>query len=104
MKINKRNYFIHLFDLDNPVSAANYAGFQPANYIDQHLLDKWKSLRLAPSPRSTDAQFLRRLYLDAAGILPTPEEVEEFLASVEDLREGLWFDPEGFTEVLIDVF
>ncbi len=64
----------------NEVSAASYASFKPANFIDEHLLQKWKSLKLAPSPRSTDAQFLRRVYLDAAGILPTPEEVEEFLA------------------------
>ncbi len=64
----------------NQVSAADYASFKPANFIDEQLLEKWKSLKLAPSPRSTDAQFLRRVYLDAAGILPTPEEVEEFLA------------------------
>ena len=71
----------------NRVSAADYASFKPANFIDEQLLEKWKSLKLAPSPRSTDAQFLRRVYLDAAGILPTPEEVEEFLAdSAADKR------------------
>ena len=64
----------------NTVSAADYAKFQPANFIDELMLDKWKSLKLAPSPRSGDSQFLRRVYLDAAGILPTPEEVEDFLA------------------------
>jgi hypothetical protein len=63
----------------NEVSPADYSKFQPANFIDEQMLDKWKSLKLVPSPRSTDAQFLRRVYLDAAGILPTPEEVEEFL-------------------------
>ena len=71
----------------NQVSAADYANFKPANFIDERLLEKWKSLKLAPSPRSTDAQFLRRVYLDAAGILPTPEEVEDFLAdSAADKR------------------
>ncbi len=64
----------------NKVSSADYAKFQPAGFIDELMLDKWKSLKLIPSPRTTDAQFLRRVYLDAAGILPTPEEVEEFLA------------------------
>ena len=63
----------------NEVSPADYSKFQPANFIDEQMLDKWKSLKLVPSPRSTDAQFLRRVYLDAAGILPSPEEVEEFL-------------------------
>jgi len=58
-----------------PVSA-----FRPTNFIDEHTLAKWKSLNLAPSRQATDAEFLRRLYLDAAGILPTAEEVEEFLS------------------------
>ncbi|MBM3792656.1 MAG: DUF1549 domain-containing protein [Acidobacteria bacterium] len=64
----------------NQISQADYLKFKPANFIDEHMLAKWKSLKLAPSPASGDAQFLRRVYLDAAGILPTPEEVEEFLA------------------------
>ncbi len=64
----------------NAVSDADYSKFKPASFIDEMMLDKWKSLKLVPSPRSADDQFLRRMYLDAAGILPTPEEVEEFLA------------------------
>ena len=64
----------------NNVTAADYAKFKPAGFIDEHMLAKWKSLKLTPSAPSSDAQFLRRVYLDAAGILPTPEEVEEFLA------------------------
>jgi hypothetical protein len=53
--------------------------FKPANLIDEHTSAKWKSLGLAPSRRATEEAFLRRVYLDAAGILPTPEEVESFL-------------------------
>ena len=35
------------------------------------------ALNLPPSPPCTDSEFIRRAYLDAAGILPTPEEVDE---------------------------
>lgn len=35
---------------------------------------------VTPSPMSDDAAFLRRLWLDVAGTLPTPSEVERFLA------------------------
>jgi hypothetical protein len=58
-----------------------YLSFRPKNFIDELTLAKWKSLNLIPSAPSSDSQFLRRAYLDAVGILPTPEEVEEFLAS-----------------------
>jgi len=74
----------------NRVTAADYASFRTANFIDELSLAKWKSLNLVPSKPSSDESFLRRVYLDAAGILPTPEEVEEFLADRSpDKREKL---------------
>ncbi|MDX1983312.1 MAG: DUF1553 domain-containing protein [Bryobacteraceae bacterium] len=63
------------------VSEADYSRLPRRNYIDDHVLAKLKSLNLAPSPQATDAAFLRRAYLDAAGILPSAEEVEQFLAA-----------------------
>jgi hypothetical protein len=66
---------------DHKVGSDAYLSFQPKNFIDELTLAKWKSLNLVPSASSSDAQFLRRAYLDAIGVLPTPEEVEEFLAN-----------------------
>ena len=48
------------------------------NYIDDDILHHLQVLHIPPSPPSSDAEFIRRAYLDAAGILPTPAEVEEF--------------------------
>jgi hypothetical protein len=62
-------------------SPANDRGLTSRNnYIDDLLIAKWKDLGLTPSPLCDDTTFLRRLYLDAIGTLPTPEEVKSFLA------------------------
>ena len=44
------------------------------------MLAKLRELRIRPSGLCSDAEFIRRAYLDAAGILPTRMEVETFLA------------------------
>jgi hypothetical protein len=50
------------------------------NFIDGLVLRKLEGLRLPPSSLCSDAEFLRRAYLDAAGILPKPDELARFLA------------------------
>ncbi|HEY6293580.1 MAG TPA: DUF1549 domain-containing protein [Terriglobia bacterium] len=60
------------------------------NYVDDAVLQHLEVLHIPPSPPATDAAFIRRAYLDAAGILPTPAEVERFLAdSSPDKRDRL---------------
>lgn len=48
------------------------------NYIDDGILKHLEALHIPPSPSATDDEFIRRAYLDALGVLPTPAEVEEF--------------------------
>jgi len=74
----------------NKVDAAIYEKFPRHNYIDDLVLDKLKTLNIAPSALADDSTFIRRAYLDAAGILPTSEEVEDFLADKSpDKRQKL---------------
>jgi hypothetical protein len=49
--------------------------------LDHLLLAAQKEDQLKPAPRTTDEQFLRRVTLDLAGRLPTPKEIEVFVAS-----------------------
>jgi hypothetical protein len=48
--------------------------------IDRHVLDRLEAVRVAPAPVCDDATFVRRLFLDVAGVTPTPAEVRRFLA------------------------
>jgi Protein of unknown function (DUF1549)/Protein of unknown function (DUF1553) len=51
------------------------------NYIDQLVNAKLKKLRIEPSAVCDDPTFLRRVYLDITGLLPTPEEYARFMVS-----------------------
>jgi hypothetical protein len=49
------------------------------SYIDDLVLNHLRVLHIPPSPQASDSEFIRRAYLDAAGILPSPTDVEKFL-------------------------
>jgi hypothetical protein len=53
------------------------------NYIDGHMHNKLKNLRIIPSELCTDEEFIRRVTLDVTGRLPTVEEYNAFLANVD---------------------
>lgn len=59
---------------------ATFRKAQRHDYVDAAVLRHLEELHIPPSPPASDAAFIRRVYLDAAGILPTPAEVEKFLA------------------------
>ena len=62
------------------------------NPIDQHVWTKLEKLGIAPSPLCDDATFLRRLYLDAIGTLPTADEVRHFLADTDSNKRPAAID------------
>lgn len=60
------------------------------NFIDKLVDAKLAKLNVAPSEVCDDADYLRRVYLDLTGTLPTPAEARQFLDSKEkDKRSKL---------------
>jgi hypothetical protein len=75
------------------------AGAEPLRAaIDREVQAGWKAKSVAPAAKSTDAEFLRRVYLDLVGSPPTYGEATKFLAGTdpkkrEKLVETLLADP-----------
>lgn len=64
----------------------------PAGKIDELVFARLKKLGLPPSPLSSDAVFLRRVYLDVTGTLPTAAEAREFLLDRSPQKRRLLID------------
>jgi hypothetical protein len=53
------------------------------NYIDARINEKLRKLRVIPSDLCDDATFIRRVYIDIIGQLPTREQYESFIAKAD---------------------
>ncbi len=62
----------------------------PPNAIDEAVLSRLRAEQLEPARPCSDAVFIRRVYLDVLGTLPTAAEVEAFLGdAAPDKRAAL---------------
>ncbi|MCE9527230.1 MAG: DUF1553 domain-containing protein [Planctomycetales bacterium] len=62
------------------------------NFIDQHVYRRLKQLNIVPADVCSDAEFLRRVYLDLIGTLPTADEARRFLADTKSDKRKLLVD------------
>ncbi len=56
------------------------------NVIDKHVVEQLRRLNLKPSMPSSDSEFIRRVYLDVVGTLPTPHETKDFLGDPSETK------------------
>ncbi|MFL2864457.1 MAG: DUF1549 domain-containing protein [Pirellulaceae bacterium] len=61
---------------------------QVNNYVDVAVDQKLKQLKYLPSDLCTDEEFVRRVYLDVIGILPSLEEVTAFAEDVDPAKRA----------------
>ena len=74
----------------NPIPIASFP--KVINPVDDAVFKKLSGLGIPASASSTDEVFLRRLFLDTAGILPTPSEVTAFLADKSMNKRAIMID------------
>jgi hypothetical protein len=79
--------------------------FSAFNYIDTLVAEKLNKLRIVPSELADDESFLRRVFLDIVGVLPTVAEREKFLADSRREKRELLVDEllgrKEFTEMWV---
>src|SRR5882757_5544416 len=74
----------------NAAPAAKIDPIAAAREIDALLATDWAKHSLKPNPPATDEVFVRRVYLDIVGRIPTVRETEDFLAATDpDKRSRL---------------
>lgn len=62
------------------------------NFVDELLFGRMERDGIPHSPLAGDEEFVRRVYLDATGLLPTPEKVREFVASADPEKRDKLID------------
>src|SRR5688572_10686284 len=62
-------------------STASVNVSEAATQIDAMLSEEWKQHQLTPNPPANDETFVRRVYLDMVGRIPTLQEARAFLDS-----------------------
>jgi len=72
--------------LAGDVPAELYEKLPRQNFIDGLVWNKLQSLGITPSLPIDDVKFMRRVYVDVIGTLPTPAEVREFLADTRPAK------------------
>ena len=63
-----------------------------AREIDRHVDRQLQAKKIPVSPRTDDAEFLRRAYLDIVGTIPPLEKVEAFLADKSSAKRASLID------------
>jgi len=65
---------------------------KPRNFIDEHVDRQLARLNLPASPDCNDEEFVRRAFVDTVGLLPTADEVREFLTRSSPARRDALID------------
>ena len=63
-----------------PVPAGSSSDDDVIAYINAYIKQGWEDHDARPSPQASDGEWVRRVYLDVIGCIPTAEEVNAFLA------------------------
>ena len=73
-------------------TTTSLANWQPHNWIDEKVQSHWQRLGISPADLCSDAEFMRRAFLDCLGTLPSVEQATSFLTSKEPHKRARLID------------
>ncbi len=74
------------------------------NFIDDWIFKAMSTDGVAPAPLTTDAEFVRRIYLDLTGRIPTFEQTNAFLADTTPTKRDKLIDTLLNSSAYVDQF
>jgi len=77
-----------LIPLLGDVAPEYYSELQRNNFIDPLVYDKLQLLGITLSTTSADQTFVRRVFIDLIGRLPSPSETEQFIANQSESKRA----------------
>ncbi len=103
-----KNFFAHPLLAFCLLSSAHAAGKLDApaavKQIDTILAKDWAANKLQGNPATDDNTFVRRIYLDIIGRIPTTRETDAFLSSKEDDKRAKLIDKLLASEAYVQHF
>jgi hypothetical protein len=75
-----------------PAAAAALDDRALAARVDHLLAARWTAKGVKPAPQTDDAEFIRRVYLDLAGRIPSIIEARDFLDDQRPEKRRIWVD------------
>src|SRR6266699_3638867 len=85
-----------------PGTGPSYAPVPRKNFVDELIFGRMERDHIPHAPLAGDEEFLRRAYLDATGLLPTPDQVRSFLADKAANKRDKLIDSLIGTEAFTD--
>lgn len=85
-----------------PASGSPVSRFARRNFIDQFLFARMEKDGVPPAPVATDHEFIRRVYLDLTGRIPSSQQVRDFVADPDPAKRDKLIDTLLASDAFVD--
>lgn len=83
---------VYRYGLDTNTSALNATDIPRRNFIDDAIFNRMAAAGIQSAPLASDVEFLRRVMLDLTGRIPSPEDVNGFVANTSPGKRDALID------------